>query len=266
MGDYVFEVSIVNVSRDGADDSGEGRRRTRPERRLKRRQPAAPLSLKLLGDEADQLHVAAQEMMAARRRRSTRSRSYRSTSGNSAIPSSRAAPASSCRPTRRCPSCRRRFPPKVARKQGFAATATGGIFGRGAAVDGERRARCPPAAAWRRAADHGDGRPLHPRHGRGAPVGAADAHPDQDAVPARPHGHAGGEQQPAEVHTRHPGGARAAVLPRGRGLSRPDGGGRDAVEDLRTHQSAMVKAMQAAFRDLLGRLSPDPSRRNSRAR
>jgi type VI secretion system FHA domain protein len=31
----------------------------------------------------------------------------------------------------------------------------------------------------------------------------------------------------------------------------------NAVEDLRTHQSAMVKGMQAAFRDLLERLSPE---------
>jgi len=66
MGDYVFEVSIVNVSPDGSDDSGQGPDDERPERRLKRRQPAAPLSLKLLGDEADQMHVAAQEMMAGR--------------------------------------------------------------------------------------------------------------------------------------------------------------------------------------------------------
>lgn len=65
MGDYVFETSIVNVSHDGADDSGDGETEDSPERRLKRRTPAAPLSLKLLGDEADQLHEAAQEMMSA---------------------------------------------------------------------------------------------------------------------------------------------------------------------------------------------------------
>lgn len=65
MGDYLFEVSIVNVSRDGADDSGEGDAEEPQERRLRRRKPAAPLSLKLLGDEADQLQEAAAEVQFA---------------------------------------------------------------------------------------------------------------------------------------------------------------------------------------------------------
>lgn len=59
MGDYIFEVSIVNVSRDGTDDSGDAERGEEPSRRLKRRQPAGPMSLKLLGDAADQLQEAA---------------------------------------------------------------------------------------------------------------------------------------------------------------------------------------------------------------
>lgn len=62
MGDYLFEVSIVNISRDGADDSGEADADEPPGRRLRRRAPAAPLSLKLLGEEADELQEAAQEL------------------------------------------------------------------------------------------------------------------------------------------------------------------------------------------------------------
>jgi len=67
MGDYLMEVSIVNVSRDGADDSGdgEGDDDEPQERRLKRRKPAAPLTLKLLGEEADQLQEAAAEAQFA---------------------------------------------------------------------------------------------------------------------------------------------------------------------------------------------------------
>jgi type VI secretion system protein len=61
MGDYLFEVNIVNISRDGADDSGEAPADEPPGRRLRRRAPAAPLSLKLLGEEADELQEAAQE-------------------------------------------------------------------------------------------------------------------------------------------------------------------------------------------------------------
>lgn len=55
MGDYVFQVMIVNVSKDGADDSGEGDRIPR----LRRKQEdVSALSLKLLGDEADALAAA----------------------------------------------------------------------------------------------------------------------------------------------------------------------------------------------------------------
>lgn len=65
MGDYLFEVSIVNVSRDGADDSGDADTDAPPERRLKRRKPPAALTLKLLGDEAGQLQEAAAEAQFA---------------------------------------------------------------------------------------------------------------------------------------------------------------------------------------------------------
>jgi type VI secretion system FHA domain protein len=65
MGDYLFEVSIVNVSRDGTDDSGDVAPEDGPERRIRRRKPAGPLSLKLLGDEADQLQEAAREVQFA---------------------------------------------------------------------------------------------------------------------------------------------------------------------------------------------------------
>lgn len=63
MGDYVFEVSVVNVSRDGTDDSGDGEPAEQP-----RRKPppaaaaaAAPLSLKLLGEQAEAMEEAAEE-------------------------------------------------------------------------------------------------------------------------------------------------------------------------------------------------------------
>ena len=60
MGDYVFGVSIVNVSRDGTDDSGdsagaEDARRPAPAGDA----PTPALSLKLLGDAADRLEDAA---------------------------------------------------------------------------------------------------------------------------------------------------------------------------------------------------------------
>jgi type VI secretion system FHA domain protein len=55
MGDYVFQAMIVNVSRDGADDSGEGNRLPR----LRRKQEdVSVLSLKLLGEQADSLATA----------------------------------------------------------------------------------------------------------------------------------------------------------------------------------------------------------------
>jgi type VI secretion system protein len=65
MGDYLFGVSIVNVSRDGADDSGD----TPGTRESRRATPAAEapapaLSLKLLGDAADQLEGAANALNA----------------------------------------------------------------------------------------------------------------------------------------------------------------------------------------------------------
>ena len=55
MGDYVFEVSIVNVSRDGADDSGDaGGPSQAPVLAKAVAEPEKPgLSLRLLGDEAD---------------------------------------------------------------------------------------------------------------------------------------------------------------------------------------------------------------------
>jgi type VI secretion system FHA domain protein len=55
MGDYIFQVMIVNVSKDGADDSGEGDRTPR----LRRKQEdVSALSLKLLGEEADAMASA----------------------------------------------------------------------------------------------------------------------------------------------------------------------------------------------------------------
>lgn len=65
MGDYLFEVSIINVSRDGADDSGDGDGDAPPERRLRRKKPAGGFTLKLLGDEAGQLQEAAAEAQFA---------------------------------------------------------------------------------------------------------------------------------------------------------------------------------------------------------
>lgn len=53
MGDYQFEVSIVNVSRDGADDSGDSAAEDEPVLKRKVR-PEEPLSLKLLGEQTDE--------------------------------------------------------------------------------------------------------------------------------------------------------------------------------------------------------------------
>jgi type VI secretion system protein len=58
MGDYVFDVSIVNVSRDGTDDSGDSAGAGEA-RRPAPASDAPALSLKLLGDAADQLEDAA---------------------------------------------------------------------------------------------------------------------------------------------------------------------------------------------------------------
>lgn len=59
MGDYVFDVSIVNVSRDGADDRGDARNPGREPAQSAADESVPVLSLKLLGDEADQLEDAA---------------------------------------------------------------------------------------------------------------------------------------------------------------------------------------------------------------
>jgi len=61
MGDYLFGVSIVNVSRDGTDDSGD----SAGAEEARRPAPAgdeSALSLKLLGDAADQLEGAAKAL------------------------------------------------------------------------------------------------------------------------------------------------------------------------------------------------------------
>jgi type VI secretion system protein len=58
MGDYLFEVSIVNVSRDGTDDSADGLERKPPKPQSSTEKTGA-LSLKLLGEEADALEDAA---------------------------------------------------------------------------------------------------------------------------------------------------------------------------------------------------------------
>jgi type VI secretion system protein len=50
MGDYVFSVTIVNVSRDGADDSGDTPAARRSRETPRANEPA--LSLKLLGDDS----------------------------------------------------------------------------------------------------------------------------------------------------------------------------------------------------------------------
>lgn len=63
MGDYIFEVGIVNVSRDGADDSGDAATPGQAPvlaRAASATEPGKPgLTLKLLGDEADALEGAA---------------------------------------------------------------------------------------------------------------------------------------------------------------------------------------------------------------
>jgi len=59
MGDYVFDVSIVNVSRDGADDRGDAAGSGRQQEQPAEDDGAPVLSLKLLGDEADQMEDAA---------------------------------------------------------------------------------------------------------------------------------------------------------------------------------------------------------------
>jgi type VI secretion system FHA domain protein len=69
MGDYLFQVGIVNVSRDGADDSGESEGdESRPRIRRKQEDPSS-LSLKLLGEQGDeagpQEDPAASEAFAA---------------------------------------------------------------------------------------------------------------------------------------------------------------------------------------------------------
>lgn len=63
MGDYLFNVTVVNISHDGADDSGDaqdaGSPRSAPAGAAGPRQTAPAATLKLLGDAADQLEDAA---------------------------------------------------------------------------------------------------------------------------------------------------------------------------------------------------------------
>jgi type VI secretion system FHA domain protein len=59
MGDYVFQAIIVNVSRDGQDDSGDDDGEPRLRVRRKKEDPSA-LSLKLLGDQGDALEDSAE--------------------------------------------------------------------------------------------------------------------------------------------------------------------------------------------------------------
>lgn len=59
MGDYVFDVSIVNVSRDGADDRGEAVETGRDRGKAAEDDSVPVMSLKLLGEEADQMEDAA---------------------------------------------------------------------------------------------------------------------------------------------------------------------------------------------------------------
>jgi type VI secretion system FHA domain protein len=64
MGDYVFQTIIVNVSRDGEDDSGDDDGEPRLRVRRKKEDPSA-LSLKLLGDQADELEDSAEPKASA---------------------------------------------------------------------------------------------------------------------------------------------------------------------------------------------------------
>ena len=63
MGDYLFSVTVVNISRDGADDSGDAQGTGTPSNARADaagwQETAPEASLKLLGDAADQLEDAA---------------------------------------------------------------------------------------------------------------------------------------------------------------------------------------------------------------
>lgn len=258
MGDYVFEVSVVNVSPDGSDDSGQGPDSDRPERRLKRRQPAAPLSLKLLGDEADQLHVAAQEMMAGRKALSPGEEPViqidEQEFGNTVVASGSRIELSPDEAVPKLPSADFR---KVAQKQGFTAT-DGQDFS--AAV----RLVMESAGLDARRLPHGDEQQTMVTVGR---VIRSTVAALQSVLQTRTliktqfqldlTGMQAADNNPLKFIPDTQEALEQLFYREAEGYLGPEAAIENAVEDLRTHQSAMVRAMQAAFRDLLERLSPE---------
>ncbi|MFU8821376.1 MAG: type VI secretion system-associated FHA domain protein TagH [Gammaproteobacteria bacterium] len=258
MGDYVFEVSVVNVSPDGSDDSGQGPDDARPERRLKRRQPAAPLSLKLLGDEADQLHVAAQEMMAGRKAPppdeepviQIDEREF----GNTVVASGSGIELSPDEAVPKLPGGD--FRP-AAQKKAFTAT-DGQDFS--AAV----RLLMESAGLDPRRLPHGDEQQTMVTVGRfirATVAGLQSALQTRTLIKTQFQLDLTGMQpvnnNPLKFIPDTQEALEQLFYREAEGYLGLEEAVGNAVEDLRTHQSAMVRAMQAAFRDLLERLSPE---------
>jgi len=270
MGDYVFNVSIVNVSRDGADDSGDAANEV--EEDAGDGDSSAGLSLKLLGDEADQLEdaalaVEADPLVAAAQEneyettvrladalekemaetRSNIDASLATKVGRERIDELRLADAVHSRPepeaeqesTPFSPSGRRDFTEAVRllmecagldstqlpRDSEEEVIATAGRLIRASAegLQSVLRSRALIKGQFRLAQttiQSSDNNPL-----KFLPT-------TQDALEQLFYEEAGGYLGPV-----------AAV--------------EDAFRDIRAHESAMVKAMQVAFRDLLDRLEPE---------
>jgi type VI secretion system protein len=257
MGDYVFEVSVVNVSPDGSDDSGQGPEEERPERRLKRRQPAAPLSLKLLGEEADQMHVAAQEMMAGRKAPALDEEPVIQIDerefGNTVVASGSRVELSPDEAVPELPSVG--FRP--AAKPAFTPT-DGQDFS--AAV----RLLLESAGLDARRLPHGDEQQTMVTVGRFIRATVAGL---QSALQTRTliktqfqldlTGMQAVNNNPLKFIPDTQEALEELFYRESEGYLGPTEAVENAVEGLRTHPSAMVKGMQAAFRVLLERLSPD---------
>jgi type VI secretion system FHA domain protein len=260
MGDYIFEVSIVNVSRDGSDDGGDSAGEDdAPRRRLKRRQPAGPSTLKLLGEEASQLtEAASSESFAATVRMPEDEVDERAADFSGTVVHEESATGLDAEPA---------LAPEPARADAPADGPAGGAF------DGEAARKDFSEAVRLLMASAGLDASRLPRNGdeevivmagkliRAAAEGLQNALRSRALIKTQFRLSPGAMQSAGNNALKFMPTTQDALehlfYDRAEGYLGPVEAVQDALEDLRAHQAAMVKAMQVAFRDLLDRLDPD---------